>query len=761
MKQLQKRLSYVFIVLAILVLHNLAGAQLKIMPLGDSITQGVINYVSQVQSLSQSVAEKQISYRADGARGVLIAGSGGYRLVLEQMLVGMNWDVQMVGQRTDGGGYHEGYPGYMTGDLLPLLGDILLANPPDVVLLHIGTNDLPFPIDPDSCFQNIRAMLDIIHAFNPDIKIILAQIIPCLQNTPLGTSRYPAIIELNSLLTQIPQQRDYVALVDMWTGFVTTNNWENTLMSGTFHPNDAGYYLMAEMWRDKLDLVIDGISPLVSGVFPQEGYNDEINFSCTIAGDFFKDGIDVFFHHNLTATDLYAATVIFESANRIHADFDLTQGFPGEWEVIAVNPNLMRSIFSPGIIVTMLDASGRADILGTIGYANSGRPVPQAVLTLDHREGVATDTTQNSGDYRFDHILLDSTTLLPSKRGDQRGGITGSDVILILQYLAFISNLNREQFIAADVTEDGMVTGSDAQAMLRYLAFYLDNIGATGRWRFDPADTSFMLNSDSMINFEAFLKGDVNLSWAQVSEEEAVAIRKNESSAESEVALSLAQYFRSGTGEIFIPVQLTHIEDPVQSIVFTISYDQNEVQYLTTKKSIISDSFMFAANGENPGKIHIATAGIEGIETDGEILRLCFRLKNSIGEEDNQVAEITAAWINDSAIDFSDKTRTHSENSIRKELPKRFRLSQNYPNPFNPSTMIHYQLEHASRVSLVIFDLAGRKVKTLVNDYQNAGWYQIQWDGLNEQSLPLNSGIYFCRLRATGFSQTIKMELIH
>ncbi len=78
-----------------------------------------------------------------------------------------------------------------------------------------------------------------------------------------------------------------------------------------------------------------------------------------------------------------------------------------------------------------------------------------------------------------------------------------------------------------------------------------------------------------------------------------------------------------------------------------------------------------------------------------------------------------------------------SKNSI----PSVFALEQNYPNPFNPTTTIEYKLKAGGKVSLKVFDLLGREVASLVNQYQNAGYYSTKFDGKN-----LSSGIYFYRL---------------
>jgi len=95
--------------------------------------------------------------------------------------------------------------------------------------------------------------------------------------------------------------------------------------------------------------------------------------------------------------------------------------------------------------------------------------------------------------------------------------------------------------------------------------------------------------------------------------------------------------------------------------------------------------------------------------------------------------------------------------------PKGFALEQNYPNPFNPTTTIMYQLPVASQVKLEVFDMLGRKVSSLVEQTQNAGRYQANFNAAD-----LTSGMYFYRLQATplnrasmeGFIEMKKMMLV-
>jgi hypothetical protein len=87
--------------------------------------------------------------------------------------------------------------------------------------------------------------------------------------------------------------------------------------------------------------------------------------------------------------------------------------------------------------------------------------------------------------------------------------------------------------------------------------------------------------------------------------------------------------------------------------------------------------------------------------------------------------------------------------------PVDFALEQNYPNPFNPTTNINFSLSRASNVSLKVFDIIGREVATLVNEYKAAGSYNITFDATNYAS-----GVYFYQLTSGDFSSIKKMTLV-
>jgi predicted extracellular nuclease len=93
-------------------------------------------------------------------------------------------------------------------------------------------------------------------------------------------------------------------------------------------------------------------------------------------------------------------------------------------------------------------------------------------------------------------------------------------------------------------------------------------------------------------------------------------------------------------------------------------------------------------------------------------------------------------------------------------LVKGFALYPNYPNPFNPETRIRFQLPQKSGVELVVYDMLGQRVRTLVTEIMDAGLHQVTWDGLNYDGNEVASGMYIYRIKAGGYFANQKMLLV-
>jgi hypothetical protein len=94
-------------------------------------------------------------------------------------------------------------------------------------------------------------------------------------------------------------------------------------------------------------------------------------------------------------------------------------------------------------------------------------------------------------------------------------------------------------------------------------------------------------------------------------------------------------------------------------------------------------------------------------------------------------------------------------------VPARTVLHQNTPNPFNPVTTIHFDLAQDGHVSLRIYDVAGRQVRTLINATMTAGFdHQATWNGLDDAGKRVSSGVYFYRLVAADLTATRKLVVM-
>jgi len=104
---------------------------------------------------------------------------------------------------------------------------------------------------------------------------------------------------------------------------------------------------------------------------------------------------------------------------------------------------------------------------------------------------------------------------------------------------------------------------------------------------------------------------------------------------------------------------------------------------------------------------------------------------------------------------INEKLHRIKTNKVKTEVPLIFKLSQNYPNPFNPLTKINFTVPNKTNVTLKVYDILGKLVKTLVNEVREAGNYTVTFNGTD-----YSSGVYFYTIEAGDFRESKKMILI-
>jgi hypothetical protein len=242
-------------------------------------------------------------------------------------------------------------------------------------------------------------------------------------------------------------------------------------------------------------------------------------------------------------------------------------------------------------------------------------------------------------------------------------------------------------------------------------------------------------------------------------------------------------------GEIVVPIKITHDEDLVAmdiplewsaGVTLTdVSFVETRVDYFDVKIANIDE----ANNRVLIGLISMVFEKKDELPAgEGEIARLTFRIDDPELTEFEVTPFTTTNPGHSLSLVYNDwssgKPRVSHANpevegnpiqlkggagngpNDQVQVPTHYSLNQNYPNPFNPSTTLAYSLKEAGRVTINIYNVLGQNVKTLVDEYQDAGEYTKIWNGDDDSGNDVSSGVYFYRIKAGDFSDIKKMVLM-
>ncbi|NNE09936.1 MAG: T9SS type A sorting domain-containing protein [Gemmatimonadetes bacterium] len=194
-----------------------------------------------------------------------------------------------------------------------------------------------------------------------------------------------------------------------------------------------------------------------------------------------------------------------------------------------------------------------------------------------------------------------------------------------------------------------------------------------------------------------------------------------------------------------------------------LAYDAGKVEWVSTRSSdaVANSGLVFVHSGVlEPGKLYVDLAALGAntvFEGSGDLVTLNFRLKEGDGIDltflstdirDGDNAQITTGT--------SDLAMGGSADLV----PTVTSLQGAVPNPFNPTTSIRFSLATAGNVRVEIFDVRGRRVRSLLNESREAGEHQLVWNGKNDDNETVASGTYFVNMSADNFKSTSKLTLL-
>jgi len=197
----------------------------------------------------------------------------------------------------------------------------------------------------------------------------------------------------------------------------------------------------------------------------------------------------------------------------------------------------------------------------------------------------------------------------------------------------------------------------------------------------------------------------------------------------------------SARGDVSLPVEL---------VSFT-SWRDNPDVILEWKTASEVENYGFDIERKHSGTNKWFTIGF--VEGNGSVTTT-----SEYSYTDRAVSQLSELKYRLKQLDYSGSYEYSPEVSVSDDdplLPFEYKLYNNFPNPFNPETTIRYEIMQAGLTNLIIYDMLGREVELLVDEYQPAGGYELIFNASD-----YSAGVYFCRIRAGNYSLIIKLLLV-
>ena len=476
------------------------------------------------------------------------------------------------------------------------------------------------------------------------------------------------------------------------------------------------------------------------------------------------EGVFYFIAYPINNNIAFDGGVLFDL--EIHA-----LGLEGDTTSIVFNKSVLNDTDILSDDLELLLSQGSIEFSGNTGYySNINVPIESVELDLigysqynNPYDFVAVDTlsafSSFSGDYIFDSALKGNYIMQASKfesaGSDQ--GLSAVDASRIARYLINLIEFNEDQMLAADVDMSGTISAVDAAFVARYLIGLTDQLNDQGQhWRFRSADdfylniidsSGFNLNLydlrplDNNLNNQDIVGiriGDVDGSWiSDVQARDVTSFNQMDMFADSNQLLSVPLGFSN--------------QQLVEGIEVKISYDGQELSFDNFELQNKFENYNIIINDSNSGELSMIIYAAYDIENSEDVFgTIAFQIMND--DLSDSVIEIEKFLVNGQDLysgfqvfdDYNSKyVYSKILNVSAQPYPTTFSLGECYPNPFNPITQIPFSLPVESSVDIVVYDISGRLVDTILSRNLSPGNHMAEFNGQY-----LSSGVYIIKVHA-------------
>ncbi len=390
-------------------------------------------------------------------------------------------------------------------------------------------------------------------------------------------------------------------------------------------------------------------------------------------------------------------------------------------------------------------------ISGEVVYYMQTEKVPDVrmVMSGDASDSVATDSF---GLYDLSNVPGGvKITITPKKNSGEDIGnnaVTAWDAYLSASYSVGSDTLGSDQIYAADVDQNSKVELFDAALIARYaVGLNSSQNNHAGQWRFTPSSRQYpvMVTDYYEQDFTAFILGDVSGNW---SPNGMLSKTGNIEVPSRSIPLTAV------AEELVIPIVVEQAIDLFAADIW-LRYDPQKLQIQDIVPAEKFENFNLVYNESSYGLVKIALYGTQAVLLPGELIYIIMKVNDSeINETEIQCEKFL---INEIAMEMGTIIISTDVKRPSTKTVLEYRLDENYPNPFNPNTQIQYTLKKPGNISLKIYDIQGRQIRTLLDVFQAEGSHTIVWDGKNDNKRDVPSGVYFCRLISGSYTHTIRM----
>lgn len=502
-------------------------------------------------------------------------------------------------------------------------------------------------------------------------------------------------------------------------------------------------------WTQKFDI------SLADASFLGEAAYDNSGWSASGIGDINADGFDDFmigaWYNDQAGQDAGKAYIIYGKSSGWQRNVNLStvsdyilgentinyMGFSvsaaGDINNDGVSDFLVSAPYSNeafswgGKIYAFLGERPKFPISGQITYYSNAVPVPNVSLKFS---GTSTDSVFSDTQGNYSWTIPDgrNVTLRPWKaRGSDQGWMTilSYDAALVARRAVGLETFSSWQAIAADVDGDDKVTTYDASLIAQYVVDQ-QNVAQVARWVFEPEERTYQNISAALTNqnFTAVILGNVHGGWTPPNQ-----LGKQ---------LALPKFAKPAgqiNGDVFTLPVCVPPGTELLALDLQLVFPANQLEFIGINKSNATRDFslLHRATAE---KVTISLFGLQPVQIDSSVAEIRFKI---IGNPSDAFdLNFSRFIVNTQAYQAQPATVSR----VEKAVPHQLVLEQNFPNPFNPATTIAYTLASSARVQISIYNVMGQEVRTLIDETQPAGTYQLHWDGKDRNGKEISAGIY-------------------